>query len=357
MNKESLESLTTNGNDISVIYERASLAKRLFARFIDFLIFVIMLICFFIVSENVVHITPFYKKADQTIINYRQESGLFRYSSARKTWENVSTWLDNNGDTSYDYRVNECEKAVNDLASFIANYPNEGILPTLENYDGILYSQNLLKDFKAAKLYYKVVDEKGLPLFVENSSGEVIKNPDSSANSEYYYKYFYREYTLTNCSGYMISIFPPYYDALSVMSNSLFFIQLPSSVILAGFMTYYLPSLIFRRNKMTIGRLSLQIGLIDSRCLSPTFARFSIRAVLQFFVIGIASLFTFGIPLIISISMMLFSKKHQDFADFMLNITEIDTNKQKIYFNKYEVYLDHTVDHKEPVKFKMHKDI
>ena len=56
---------------------------------------------------------------------------------------------------------------------------------------------------------------------------------------------------------------------------------------------------------------------------------------------------------IISFSMMVFSKRRQGFPDFMLGLTEVDTNKQKIYFSKYEIAVEHSLDHKEAIPFKL----
>ena len=54
--------------------------------------------------------------------------------------------------------------------------------------------------------------------------------------------------------------------------------------------------------------------------------------------------------------MMVFTRRKQGFPDYMLGLTEIDANKQKIYFNKYEISLENATDHKEAVKFKMTKE-
>ena len=53
---------------------------------------------------------------------------------------------------------------------------------------------------------------------------------------------------------------------------------------------------------------------------------------------------------------MVFSKKKQGFPDFMLGLTEVDTNKQKIYFNKYEVAIENTQMYGDPVDFKPEQD-
>ena len=67
----------------------------------------------------------------------------------------------------------------------------------------------------------------------------------------------------------------------------------------------------------------------------------------------ILSIATLGIPFIISISMMVFSKHKQGFPDYMLGLYEVDTSNNKIYNNEAEITLDHANTYKEPIDFKM----
>lgn len=348
MAKESLEAFANNPDVINVSYEQPRFFKRVFANFLDIIFLFLAFVSVFIVVEKIVQVTPAYQEADQVVARYREESGLFEYSSSRKTWENVSTWLDNNDDTSYDFRVNKCQKSINNYINYIK------AKGTQDDYETIV------KDYDEARLSMNMKDEKNNPLFIkveEEGISKIVHNPNAVANSEYYYNHFYREYTLTNCGGFMITVFPEYHDALSQMSNMLFFIQIPIAALLGGFIVYLLPALIFKRGRCTFGKKLMQIGLVDSRVLSPSFGRYLARWAIFFFLEVVLSFFTFGIPFIISFTMMAFTKRKQGFPDFMLGLVEVDTNKQKIYFDKYEVALEHVNDHKDPVDFEMEKDI
>lgn len=341
MDKESLEVIESPEDTIAVVYDQPKFLKRCFANFLDFLFFFLAFIAFFIITEKCVQAGPTYTRADEIVAVYRSESGLFRYSTARKTWENVSTWLDNNNDTSYDFRVTECKKSINDFIDYVAAKSSP------ENHETIVNNYN------ESRLFEKMVDVNGKPLFIWNDShSEIIHNPESTANSEYYYTRFYREYTLSNCGGYMVAFFPEYNAALKTMSNLLFFLQIPVTLLLAGFTIYLMPVFIFRRGKMTFGKRLNDIGLVDSNVLSPSIGRYIARWSIFFFGEIILSLFTFGIPLIASFSLMAFSKRKQGFPDFMLGLTEVDAKKQKIYFSKYEVSVDHVKPDKKPVDFK-----
>lgn len=355
MAKEHLEVLQTSEKEIRVEYKQPKFIKKVFANFIDILLLVLMFIGFFIAAEKIVQATPFYKKADGIIITYREDSGMFEYSSKRNTWENISTWLDNNDDTDYPFRTNKCKEAIANFHVYLNNTINnpDPNGKFFELYDPELYQQ-VLKDYDDARLSEKMVDKLNQPLFVWNDTHtEIIDNPDTVANQQVYYDKFYREYTLVNCGGWLISIFPEYRDALTDLSNYLFFIQLPSSMVLAGFTVYLLPAFFFKRGRMTVGKFSCQIGLVDSKILSPSLGRFTARWAIFMFLELILSFFTFGLPFIISFTMMVFTKRHQGFPDYMLGLTEVDTNSQQIYYTRYEVAVNAAVDHKEPIKFKM----
>ena len=60
---------------------------------------------------------------------------------------------------------------------------------------------------------------------------------------------------------------------------------------------------------------------------------------------------SFGLPYIVSFSIMVFSKKKQGFPDYMLGLQEIDTSKSKIYNSMEEIQLDQITPHRKPVDF------
>ncbi len=349
MEKESLEVIDAPENSINLVYEQPAFIKRCFANFLDIIFLFLAFIGIFIAVQKTGEATPQYRVADSIVATYRKDSGLFEYSSKRKTWENISTYLDNNNDTAYHTRVYRCQMAID---NFITYVQNNG---TIDQYE------TLTKNYDESRLSSKVVDSKGNNLFIKTTVEEegvmvekIVRNPDAKAGDEYYYTHFYREYTLTNCGGYLIAFFPNYQAALRTLSDILFFIEIPITIFASGVLIYFVPPvLIFRRGRSTFGKKLMQIGLVDSRVLSPTFGRFTARWAIFFFGELILSLFSFGLPFIISFSMMVFSKRKQGFPDYMLGLTEVDTNKQKIYFSKYEIAVEYSLDHKDAIPFKL----
>ena len=107
---------------------------------------------------------------------------------------------------------------------------------------------------------------------------------------------------------------------------------------------------------MTLGKALYHIGLIDDRMLSPSFGRFTARFAIFFFGELILSLFSFGIPYIVSFTMMAFSKRKQGFPDYMLHLYEIDTTKANIYMDYVEAELKNEL-HGEAIDFRMKKPL
>ena len=373
MAKEALEAITGDEQHINIQYEIPAYHRRFIAAFIDLVIFFLLGVGCYILAELAVHATPTYKHADAMVEKYREESGVFRYSTSRQTWENVSTYLDNNNDLGYPNRISICQTSINDFIDYIykAWQKEPGTKYDDKRFENITEATYnfVVNDYDSSRLSDKLKDEYGNKLFIQideeiddpNSDDpantitvkSIIRNPDSKASDKYYYTHFYREYTLEHCGSFLISFFPEYKQALKTMSNFLFFVQLPAAVTLSCFITYALPPLIVGRGKPTIGMLIYHIGRVDSSLLSLKPGRFLARYAIFFFGIIILSLFTFGIPLLGSATMMIFSKKKQSFPDYMLGIVEVDTNKQKIYKSKYEISLDSATDHKDAIDFKM----
>ena len=107
----------------------------------------------------------------------------------------------------------------------------------------------------------------------------------------------------------------------------------------------------------TFGKAMYHIGLVDANIFSPSFARFSARFGIFLGAELILSLVTFGIPFLISFSMMAFSRRHQGFPDYMLGLTEIDASKNRIYLDKVDIELTHNPPHKDPPDFNLiHKE-
>jgi hypothetical protein len=135
-------------------------------------------------------------------------------------------------------------------------------------------------------------------------------------------------------------------------SKMIFYLELPVSYLSSGILVYLIPPLCFRRNRYTLGKLLYHVGLVDSRFLAVKGGRFMARFCIFYFGELVLSLFTFGIPYIISFSLMAFSKHKQGFPDYLLGLYEVDLSKSMIYYSAEEIAISGLSNAKKPVDFK-----
>ena len=131
----------------------------------------------------------------------------------------------------------------------------------------------------------------------------------------------------------------------------LIFCEIAPSYRVSGILTYLVPPLFFRKGKKTLGKALYKIGLVDSRLLNCTYPRFFARFAIFYFGELLLSLLSFGLPYIVSFSIMVFSKKKQGFPDYMLDLQEVDTSKAKIYNSLEEAKVDQITPHKKAIDF------
>ena len=230
------------------------------------------------------------------------------------------------------------------------DYCNDPNVTSNERY------QDLVAYYESARL--DTLTSDGIHYFVKDGDN-IIPNETLSSDPEkrkLYYDNVYVPLVEKKFLPFITSNIPAYRDAYRVEFNFLVFLELPVSYALAGFLVYFVPPLFFKRGRKTLGKALYHIGLLDSRVLSPTFARFTVRFAIFFFGELILSLFTFGIPYIISFSIMAFSKDKQGFPDYMLHLYEIDTSKASIYLDYVEAQLKNEL-HGEAVDFKMERPL
>ena len=129
-------------------------------------------------------------------------------------------------------------------------------------------------------------------------------------------------------------------------------VEIPIAFVSSVILTYFVPTLFFRRGRKTLGKALYQIGTVDSRYLSPTFWRNLAKwgIFLAEMILGVASL---GVVFIASFTMMAFSKNRQGFPDYMLGLQEVDTSRTKIYFNLVEIQLSNASSYKKGTDFRL----
>ena len=344
------EERKSNKEPLRIEYELAPFHRRVLANMIDIIIMFLLFVAIYIPTNAITKATSAYKHDEDLVNQYRLDSGLFLKNDSTKTYVMYPTYYDNYAnDASWYVKMNKTSESIENFIVYVGKKLDA-------NQQAVVQ-----KDYDEYRLKFKY---EGEPYFVLKD-GKVVSNKYSEydgsgtckATNEMYYKEVYSIYAVQQCGGYLLTMFPEYKGAMQEMSNMLFFIELPIAYTLSAVLTFLVPPLIFRRGRKTLGKLLYRVGLIDKRLLSPSAGRYMGRFAILFFLELVLSFFTFGIPFILSFTLMAFSKRKQGFPDFAMSLIEIDTSKANIYFNKYEASVDQMQERKKGISFHMKSQV
>ena len=335
-----------------IIYYRPKFHRRVLANFVDILIFIFILTGLFAATRAIVTNTDSFKGNFNELNRLRVTSGL--YIDDNGQIKDVMSYLDGDSKNNTQYKMNQSRKAIEKFIAFASEVCTEKDYKTIvDDYDTYRLKSTMV--YKNGDSQYN-----GTPLFVKDEQNVVVENPELFATGAYVpnvYGYFfskaYKPYIDKNAQGYLATKIPNYYELSQYMALMLIFAEILPAYIMSGILVYYVPTLCFRRGRCTIGKALYRIGLVDSRVLSPTFARATARFSIFFFAELLLSIVTLGAPFLISFTMMLVTKSKQGFPDYMLKLTEIDMSRTKIYRSFDEVDLDKINAHKEPIDFRV----
>ena len=338
-----------------VVYSQPKFWHRCMANFVDFFIFALFTVMLFISVRTIVQSTDGYKEVQNKIDNIQLRSGLYR----RAVSDNSST---SNVDIIYyldTYEANtpagkEFDTGISDDPQFLNGKCIKSILTFIDYCKDQCSNERyeeLVSYYDEARL---TPTYDGIHYFVTDESNNIVPNQtlvQDATKLKAYYNNVYKPFIENRCIPFLSANVPGYHELVMVDYNLLIFLELPIAYFVAAILVYFVPPLFFRRGRMTLGKALYHIGLIDRRLLSPTFPRFLARFAILFFSELLLSLFSFGLPYIISFSMMAFSKKKQGFPDYMLSLLEVDTSKSDIYMDYVEAATKNQL-YGKPVDFK-----
>ena len=345
---------------VSINYTQPKFWHRVMANFVDFFLMLLTFFLLFLAARSIVLTTPTYKKAEQTIADIQIASGLYIKDEADDgKIIDVIAYIDkyyalyggefNGVSEDGSEPIGKNGKAVFAINKFI-NYCSDPKVTPAERYNElVLYYDSIRLD---------TLTNDGIHYFVKDGD-KIVPNETLASDAtkrELYYKNIFTPVIEKRLLPYLTSNVTEYRKAYRVEFNFLVFVELPSAYVLASILVYFIPPLFFKRGRKTLGKALYHIGLIDDRILSPSFGRFTVRFIILLFGELILSLFSFGIPYIISFSMMAFSKQKQGFPDYMLHLYEIDTSKTNIYLDYVEAELKNEL-HGKAIDFRMEKPL
>ena len=327
---------------VKINYETARFGRRCFANLLDFIFFGLTFMGLFLSARAIASASPGFAQPMAELETIRVESGLYHKNLMDGRVQDIVTYTRNaNGNNGYS-KWSESRQAIKTFIVYLGNHGRVGAQERVQQaYDVYRLSLNYGVPFVAFAEVDGVVEET-----------QALKDAVTLTNR---FENIYAPFIDNKLQAYLITEIPRYKELTQFASNVLFFGEIIPSYCLAGLLIYLLPTFIFRRGRMTFGKRLYKIGLVDRRLLVPKMGRSLARFSIFYFGELLLSLATFGIPFIISFSLMAFGKKRQGFPDYMLGLHEVDLSKEKIYFDKAEIRMEDISGHKKAVDFKVER--
>ena len=332
------------GEKKEIKYTYAKFHRRCFGNLIDFFVFILALGLFFLGTRAIVTATPGFIEKQTALINIRKDSGLYYVEgTSSRDWVDH---LDHEGSFSSYAKVSKMDDAIN---TFIA-YLNTNV--------GVAESNKVKEDYDKFRLSFNYSkDGSNIPYFITAEDGTLSRNAEGLIQPglvtlEQYYTRVYMPFYDEHALGYLVTLVPSYLDLVRFESIMLLGVELPISWLFAGILVYLVPGFFWKRGRQSFGKWTYRIGLANKDLLSPSLGQHFARWAIFFFGVLTLSIFTFAIPMIISTSLMAFSRKKQGLADYMLNLTEVDVSQAKLYYSFEEILLTGAAESKKPVDFK-----
>ncbi len=319
MEKEINNEINNNKKRIEVTYYQARFTQKCGAILLDFVVFVLLALAIFIGVKAIVDNNSYYQEIDMKYDEKRLASSLYVYNEEIDRVEDIVTFINRDEDMAASQKESFLVNHIYAFFDSIPEYKDE----LVEEYENFI----LNSDYKY----------NGYSYFVKNENGDIVKNDEYPIPITQYIENIYKPYVDNIALAEFLIKTPDVLGYQRYQSNILLFLEIPSGIILSSIIVWYIIPLCFSRGKKSLGRLAFRIGLLGSDNLSLRAGKFTIRFIIFLFLEVILSAFTLCIPLIISLSMSAFSKKRQNFHDYMLGIREIDTYQSKIYKDKFEL--------------------
>ncbi len=302
-------------------YFKAPFGKRMVSIVIELLLLAFGTIAFLFCSRLVVEKMPLYTDSFETYVQISKDSGLYVCNDS--TENNLVTLTEYYGEKTYEVQNNAIEEALSKFYTLEEFFSQD---PSSESYGPNIYYKQKIGDTCIGK-------EDGNTYFMLDASGNVQRNP--SYNEEKMNGFYLSAYD--RAVAY-IQNNETYLQARNVLTIYINLILIPLSITLSFLVFEFLVPMTFgRRGKRTLGMMSMKLSLLSSNALSCTAKRYIGRQAIQLFLIVLLSLVSFGIPLIVSFSMMIFRKDGQSLHDYLSGTYMVDSSEQSVYLTYKEM--------------------
>lgn len=318
---------------MEVTFNRPKYRIRMFAFLFDFLCMTILGVLLVFAMQAIMNNVPYYKAANQTVNRIQLESGLY-VEREDKTTKLMCDYYKPSTDEEYIKYNKELDDALT------AFYKNEKFFDQSDATSGIhLYNIEKIPEG---------MNESALFIYQDETKTAIVEKSNASKSDLYD---FYTKVMAEKAIKYVIND-ADYISVTRTISLSFIFIILLVPIMFSIIVFELIIPLIFRRGSKTLGKLIFKLSVVDNRGLACHFGRFLARFALLTFVEIIIGIVTLAVPLIVSFSMMVFTKTNQAFHDYVCNTYVVEAPSTSICLNEAE----YIAKQKRDKEFVLNKD-
>ena len=304
---------------VELHYDEVKVSKRIISSILDIIFLLLLSLILYSSYFFILHNSSYYENELNTINNILLESKLYVKDDDKIL--RIDEYLDSNKDNTYEYKINEIDNRLNYF------YIDLNIYSKTSNI-----GKETLEKYKHDNPEIFIYDE-------ESKEYEININASYSSIYSFYVK------VLDESSGYFLN--NETYRLTSSNLTNLEIVGIVSSYIISCLILYLIvPIFIFPRGNLTLAKLIFKYGSLGVNGMCLTKRRYLVKFLLSFFIENILSLVTFFIPLIVSFGMMVLSKTHQNFNEYITNTYSLSYENKKFY-KDYNEYLYLTMKEKE----------
>ncbi|MDY5431527.1 MAG: RDD family protein [Candidatus Enterosoma sp.] len=307
--------MAENENNTVLEYSKARIYQRVFSFFIDLFLAVLLGMIINSLCGLVTSVVPKYQEVLQERIELQDQSGLFD--------ENQKLWT---------LSLEGSDMTIQEKKELLSTRLDE-----FYHNDVFFEDDTFYQSYQKRKS--EAVNEKGELLFKLISGSYVEKD----FSDDVYYSFYQKEFE--NYASAALSHNVRFAD-LSNLIVRISVIEIVLSMSVGFALSFVIMPLILKRGRKTIGMYLFKISLVGGDALNVRGKTLLFRNVLLFLIGYWLTIFTFGIPWLVSLTMMTFSKTGQDFFDYMSGTYVVSTKDKDIYLD-YAEYLARTEESKK----------
>ena len=307
--------MAENENNTVLEYSKARIYQRVFSFFIDLFLAILLGMIINSLCGLVTSVVPKYQEVLQERIELQDQSGLFD--------ENQKLWT---------LSLEGSDMTIQEKKELLSTRLDE-----FYHNDVFFEDDTFYQSYQKRKS--EAVNEKGELLFKLISGSYVEKD----FSDDVYYSFYQKEFE--NYASAALSHNVRFAD-LSNLIVRISVIEIVLSMSVGFALSFVIMPLILKRGRKTIGMYLFKISLVGGDALNVRGKTLLFRNVLLLLIGYWLTIFTFGIPWLVSLTMMTFSKTGQDFFDYMSGTYVVSTKDKDIYLD-YAEYLARTEESKK----------